>query len=106
MNLFIFVARIVTVPRLYRYKQKAITKMLICLPNVKKCSTFYYITAQAKSKLAHYIFDIYKKGNFVIIQGSLNIKSYKYYDMNSKRKYNKKLIIKVHKVYSQTKNIK
>lgn len=105
MNLFICVARIVTVPRLYRYKQKAITKMLICLPNYKKCSAFYYITAQAKSRLAHYIFDIYKKGNFVIIQGSLSIKSHKYSN-NSKVNYNKKLMLKIHKIYAQAKNTK
>nr|AOM64531.1 putative single-stranded DNA binding protein [Riquetophycus sp.] len=106
MNLFICKARIVTTPRLYRDKQKALTKMMLCLYNNKKSSSFYFTYAQAKGKVAHFIFDGYKKGSFIIIQGSTTIRSKKSSSINKKIRLKKKIIIKIKKVYSVSNNIK
>lgn len=77
MNIVIFTGRILNQPRLLRYKKKVLTKLVVCVPNNKKGVSCYNIQANAKGKIGNEIFDIYRKGDFVIIEGSINIHSKK-----------------------------
>ena len=100
MNLFIFTARIITVPRLYRHNKKPIAQMWLCLANTKKKSPWYNICANARGKLAHQIFQIHRKGDFVIIKGSITIKSKKISSSGQSFKVKKNIKIQIQKIYT------
>lgn len=87
MNLFICCCKILMTPRLYRHNKKPLVKVYMSTLNNKKGLITYFIQAKSKGKLGLKIFDLYKKGDFVLIEGSVNIKYKK------KKVKNKKIII-------------
>ena len=91
MNLFVSTSRIVTQPKLIRYKQKALTNMVLSILNDKKGSFFYTLKAKAKNKLAHEIYDTYRQGDFVIVEGFITIKTKKI--ITNKNKFRTKKIV-------------
>ncbi|CCP38187.1 putative single-stranded DNA binding protein (plastid) [Chondrus crispus] len=99
MNIFISTGRIVKHPKLLRYKHKTLVRTMICVPNNKKKATFYLINVNSKGKIGNDIFDIYRKGDFVVIEGLVSIK-FKKISMNNKYIKNIKYInIKINKIH-------
>ena len=99
MNIFIFTARIIKHPKLLRTKTKTLTSTIICVPNSKKSVPFYLVRVNGSTKVANEIFDIYRKGDFVMVEGLIHIKSQRI-KINSKYiKYLKSIDIKVNKIH-------
>lgn len=98
MNLFTCTARIITIPKLSFFKKKALIQMVICIHNNKKKSLWYYIYTTAKGKLANHIFNIYNRGDFIIIQGYIHT-TYKQLDVNNNFKKKKFINLKINKIY-------
>lgn len=92
MNLFISLCKIIRTPRLYRYNNKPLVKVYMSTLNNKKGLITYIIEGKATGKLGFELFDLYRKGDFVLVEGSVNIKyqKKKIYQKNLK---NKKFII-------------
>uniref|UniRef100_UPI003001DACC putative single-stranded DNA-binding protein Ycf41 n=1 Tax=Anunuuluaehu liula TaxID=3049639 RepID=UPI003001DACC len=99
MNTVILTGRIINQPKLLRYKKKAFTQIVICVPNNKKGLSFYNIKAGAKGKIGSRIFDIYRKGDFIIIEGLITIKSKKISINNKYVKIVKSVNIKVNRIH-------
>nr|QCI07442.1 hypothetical protein [Leiomenia cribrosa] len=88
MNLFISFCKIIMTPRLYRHNNKPLVKLYMSTLNPKKGFIAYLINGKLKGKFGMKIFDLYKTGDFVLIEGSINIKS-------KKKKMRKKKIITI-----------
>nr|YP_010904057.1 hypothetical protein REQ00_pgp117 [Caulacanthus ustulatus]WCH57308.1 hypothetical protein [Caulacanthus ustulatus] len=73
MNIFIATCKIVSQPRLLRYKKKSVTIMILLLYNNKKKAPWYCIIAIAKGKIGAEIFNLYKQGDLIILEGSIQI---------------------------------
>lgn len=99
MNLFTCQARIITRPRLFKYKQQFLLQTLVCLQNIKKGSSWYCIYTKVHGKLAHRVLDIYSKNNFVFIHGNIKIKSKKVYASKKIFKVKKFIVFNVKKIY-------
>nr|WCH56108.1 hypothetical protein [Calliblepharis sp.] len=74
MNLFIGTCKIINNPRLYQSNKTIFLKMTVSLFNKKKNIYLHPITVQAKGKIGIRIFDIYKKADFIMIEGSIKKK--------------------------------
>lgn len=99
MNIFIFTGRIIKHPKLLRSKNKTLTSTIICVPNSKKSVPFYLLKVSGSTKVGNEIFDIYRKGDFVMIEGLIQIKSQRI-KINSKYiKHIKSIDIKVNKIH-------
>nr|YP_010904258.1 hypothetical protein REQ04_pgp118 [Catenella fusiformis]WCH57509.1 hypothetical protein [Catenella fusiformis] len=100
MNIFIFTSRIVSLPRLYFDKKKVCIYMILCLRNSKKSRLWYNIKTFGRGKISNYIFDMYKKGDFVTIEGSIKVQLQKESSIRSNYQKNNKLVyIKINKIY-------
>lgn len=98
MNIFTCTGKILNCPRFLNYKHKPYIYFFIALPNRKKGSLVYYICVKAKGKLASKIFDLYLKGDLVIVQGHVSIRLVKQYIRDRKLKEKKNLIIKIYRI--------
>lgn len=99
MNLFTFTGKIVKIPRLYRYNKKALTTIVLSTVNNKKGLFSYTVYCRAKNKLARTIFDLYRKGDFVIIEGSITIKQKSIINHQSKNKIKNFIVLKIHQIH-------
>nr|YP_009295692.1 conserved hypothetical plastid protein [Mastocarpus papillatus]AOL58176.1 conserved hypothetical plastid protein [Mastocarpus papillatus] len=99
MNICTITGKILKQPRLLRYNKKALTKIFICMPNNKRGVSFYNIKAHATGKIGMEIFDVYRKGDFVIIEGFINIKIKKITMNNKYIKIIKSIHIKINRIH-------
>nr|QVY58011.1 putative single-stranded DNA binding protein [Betaphycus gelatinus] len=99
MNLFIFTCRVISKPKLLRYKKQSFVYMKFSLCNDKKGIDFYNVVALAKSKVVNQIFDIYKKGDFIIVEGSIKIKSHRINAICKNYNVKKLITIKINKIH-------
>nr|YP_009731943.1 hypothetical protein [Gracilaria edulis]QHS70585.1 hypothetical protein [Gracilaria edulis]UAD85579.1 hypothetical protein [Gracilaria edulis] len=77
MNVFICTACILTQPKLKKVKHQNYCYMLLCLHNIYNAQNHILnlqIKAFAKAKIAKKVFDLYKKKDKVLIEGSVYIK--------------------------------
>nr|QOS04630.1 putative single-stranded DNA binding protein [Sarcopeltis skottsbergii] len=99
MNIFICTGRIIKHPKLLRYKHKRLINTVICVPNNKKKATFYLINTSGRGKVGNEIYDIYRKGDFVMIEGLISIKSHKINMNNKYIKHIKYINIKINRIH-------
>ena len=100
MNLFIGLCKIIMTPRLYRYNNKALVKVYMSTLNNKKGLITYFVQAKATGRLGFELFDLYRKGDFILIEGSVSIKHQKkkIYQKNLKNK--KFIVINVKQIHA------
>nr|YP_009774099.1 putative single-stranded DNA binding protein [Caulacanthus okamurae]QIZ74716.1 putative single-stranded DNA binding protein [Caulacanthus okamurae] len=91
MNVFIVTCKIISQPRLLRYKKKPLTTVIVLLYNNKTDKPLYHVTASARGKLGAELFHLYKQGDLVIVEGTIEIKKEKIY-LNSSYPKNVKTI--------------
>nr|YP_009390140.1 putative single-stranded DNA binding protein [Sheathia arcuata]ART65503.1 putative single-stranded DNA binding protein [Sheathia arcuata] len=85
MNISIFTVQIATWPKKYMlHTGKEIIKLYLRIPNPKKGKSFYYIKCHAQNKWKKQVFDWYQKGDYLILEGSLKLNTFKLHDFKSK----------------------
>nr|YP_009296204.1 putative single-stranded DNA binding protein [Sebdenia flabellata]AOM65139.1 putative single-stranded DNA binding protein [Sebdenia flabellata] len=101
MNICIITAKVITAPKLLRFKSTALSQMILCVPNDKKGLLHYKIKAIAKGQLAKDIFEIYRKNNFIIVEGFIYLKKIEKRHINEMNKFRnqKSIIIKITKIH-------
>lgn len=99
MNLFVFTCRVINRPRLLRYNKQSFICMKFSLCNNKKGTNFYNVVALAKDKVVSQIFEIYKKGDFIIVEGFMKIRLQRINSINKNYNTKKLVTIKINKVH-------
>lgn len=74
MNICILTAKIVKAPKLLFKKNYFYTQLILSIPNNKKGLNWYNIRGKARGQKAKDLFDLYMKGDFVIVEGTVKIK--------------------------------
>lgn len=75
--------------------------MILCLRNSKKSKLWYNVKTFTKEKISNYFFDVYKKGDFITIEGSIRVKLRRKKDIhNNYQKSSKLVYVKINKIYS------
>nr|QVY58417.1 putative single-stranded DNA binding protein [Kappaphycus striatus] len=95
MNLFIFTCRVVSRPKLIRYKKQSFVHMKFSLCNSRKGVDFYSVISLAKNQIVNQIFDIYQKGDFIIVEGSMKIRLQRINSIDNNCSIKKLVIIKI-----------
>jgi hypothetical protein len=72
MNTCFFTAQIASRPKQYMSrKRKKVTIFILRIPNPKKGTPFYYITAISRGEPGKSLLNWYSKGDYLIIEGGL-----------------------------------
>nr|QCI09115.1 hypothetical protein [Inkyuleea mariana] len=103
MNLCIITARILSQPRLLRREHKAFIYFFIGVPNNKKGLSLYKIKIYSRGNTAKEVYSLYRKRDFITLEGFIYMKSKKIKSENLKIAYKlqKFIVIKVNTVYPQ-----
>nr|QVY58217.1 putative single-stranded DNA binding protein [Eucheuma denticulatum] len=99
MNLFIFTCRVISRPKLFRYKKQSFVFMQLSLCNPKKGTNFYNIVALAQNKEVGQIFEVYKKGDFIIVEGCIKIRLQRIHSTTKNYNTKKLVTITINKVH-------
>lgn len=75
MNLCFITAQIVSQPKIIRLKANTIIIILVSIPNNKKNISFCTIKLCFTRFLSNQILFLYKKNDFLVIEGSIQIKA-------------------------------
>ena len=77
MNYYIFAGKIINPLTLIRIKSKLCIYMTLIIPNNKRGLRWYKVVLIAKSQMAKNIFQMYQKGDSIIVEGCIYTKKYK-----------------------------
>nr|YP_009294447.1 putative single-stranded DNA binding protein [Asparagopsis taxiformis]AOM65930.1 putative single-stranded DNA binding protein [Asparagopsis taxiformis] len=99
MNICILTARILNRPKLLFRHNSFVISLIICIPNNKPHLVWSHIQCKARGKIAKNIFDLYRQGDYIIVEGYLKIDQKKVYKNEKKLFVNKVISIQVQKVH-------
>ena len=94
MNYHIFTGKIINQLSLSRINSSLYIHTTLILPNDKKGLQYYKVTLLAKGQIAKNIFQMYQKGDYVIIEGNIYTRKYKI-----KEHINKFIFLKVNDIH-------
>lgn len=99
MNICILTARLIKKPRLIFKHNNFIVEIFICIPNNNNTLLCHNIKCRATGKIAKNIFDLYKKGDFILIEGLIQVNRNQILNKSKSLKVIKSLYIKVKKIH-------
>lgn len=94
MNNYIFTGKVISKLVLNKVNKKQYIYTTLIVPNDKKGIQYYKVIVLAKGQLAENIFQMYQKGDYVIVEGKVHTKKYKI-----KEHINKFIFLKVNNIY-------
>ena len=100
MNICILTGKVITIRKLFIYKNAEFYEVTLCIPNLKKQSSYFTVKSILTSRTAKNLFKILNERCLVTFEGFIYIKrNVKKIDHTSKSKIKRDICIKMSKIY-------